>query len=196
MSPLVPKDVIVVEHGHGVSVGGGVLLTRVTLLPHVFNRQPSLYITTWRSRSPYITRFADCAVCNEGYAPGSGRRCHACSEENAGFALGVSTTVLLLVVFVVVSVVSYLLQMVGDGPHDALDQPRRWWRGKRCFVRRPLVESLPLSTIRIVVVVLQIVIQVSNIEDSLKLTRLRYIAKHFQRIRCRYIGVLVCTHSA
>lgn len=116
---------------------------------------------------PCTFPLADCAVCTEGYAPGPSRRCHECSVENMGYTVGFCITVLLLVLFVVVLVVSHLLQMVGGEARQAPGQPQPWWRGKMSRFRSFLVKSIPLSAIRIVVVVLQIVIQVSFFGDSL-----------------------------
>lgn len=105
-------------------------------------------------------------MCKEDYVSGASRRCHECSGENRRFAVGFATTVLLLVLLAAVLVLSYLLQVVGDGAHQAQRQPRRWWQEKLSSFRNFLVKAMPLSSIRIVVVVSQIVIQVRAPIDS------------------------------
>lgn len=130
---------------------------------------------------PCASRFADCAVCLENYVPRPSNRCRKCSGENRRFAVGFSACAMLLALFVAAMVVSFLLQRVGDAGRQAQNQPRRWWRVKSWRIRNFLAKSIPLSAIRIVVVVMQIVIQVRNQTHN----RVRYIILYFIHI-CRF----------
>lgn len=82
--------------------------------------------------------------------------------------MGVTAGVLFLALVVTVLAVTYLIDIVGDETDEVQNQPRRWWQKKLSRFHNLLVKSLPLSTIRIVVVVLQIVIQVRAIRDGHK----------------------------
>lgn len=82
-------------------------------------------------------------------------------------AVGLSTAVLVLVLFVVWLVVSDLLLVESGGADETPSEPRRWWQEKQSNLREILVKAVPMSAIRIVVVVLQIVVQVRSIRDSL-----------------------------
>lgn len=66
------------------------------------------------------------------------------------------------------SVVVTLLQKVEDSAQPAQGQRKRLWHETPSIFRNLFVEAIPLSAIRIVVVVLQIVIQVSALRASLK----------------------------
>lgn len=114
---------------------------------------------------------ADCAVCTENYAPGLGRRCIACSGRNAEVAVTFSTMSLLLVLLGGVLGAIYLLQRVGADAHQEQNQPRRSWQGKLKRVRVFIGKVIPLSAIRIVVVVVQIVIQVCAVEEPIQPNR-------------------------
>ena len=109
---------------------------------------------------------ADCAVCAEGYAPGSSSRCHKCSGENKGMAVGFSTTILALALIVALVVVSDLLQIEGDRAVETQNEPQNCLHGNLSHLRKFLVKAIPMSAIRIVVVVLQIVVQVRAIKHN------------------------------
>ena len=76
-----------------------------------------------------------------------------------------------LALFVAWVVVSDLLQIVVGGAVQTSNNPRRWWQGKLSALRKFLVEAIPMSAIRIVVVILQIVVQVRDFRHG-KLIRL------------------------
>ena len=116
--------------------------------------------------SPHNTRLADCAVCMEDYVAGSSNRCNKCSDENQGLTVGIPTIVLFLTLLATILVASYLLEVVRDGPAVEGVQPQHSWRGNVRRSRAFLSKALPLSTIKIVVTVLQIVIQVRPIRDG------------------------------
>lgn len=73
-----------------------------------------------------------------------------------------------LVVLVAFLVVSDLLQVVKDGAKETRAEPRRWWQGRLSSLHKFLVNAIPMSAIRIMVVVLQIVVQVRATRDTLK----------------------------
>lgn len=87
-------------------------------------------------------------------------------------AVGFSTIAMALALFVAWVVVSDLLQIVGGRTVETPNKPRLWWQGKLSALRKFLVEAIPMSAIRIVVVVLQIVVQVCAFRYS-KLILLR-----------------------
>lgn len=97
----------------------------------------------------------DCAVCAEGYAPGVLSSCHECSTDDRRWTVGLGMAALSLAVLVVVVMVTYTLRgRRGEGSN-------RCSRNLKCcqnFVGR----ALPLSAIKIVVVVIQITTQVTN----------------------------------
>ena len=51
-------------------------------------------------------------------------------------------------------IVSNLLEVVGDGPDETQREPRSWWQGKLSSLPTFLGKAIPVSAIRIVVVVL------------------------------------------
>lgn len=114
----------------------------------------------------YFLLKTDCAVCEEGYASGVTYSCHACFDWrslSAGIAVA-GTVIILLIVFFIVS---DLMQAVGGEGADALssggagrfDTP---WKGVLFSCRNYIVNAVPLTAVKIVVVVWQIVTQVTN----------------------------------
>ena len=77
-----------------------------------------------------------------------------------------------LAMLVALVIVSDLLEVVGDGPDETRNEPRSWWQGKLSSLRLILGNAIPISAIRIVVVVLQIVVQVRGIKHDLQLISL------------------------
>lgn len=82
-------------------------------------------------------------------------------------AVGFSTIILALALLVAFVVVSNLLQIVGDGGVETQSEPHNWLHGKLSHLRKHFVKAIPMSAIRIVVVVLQIVVQVRAIKRRL-----------------------------
>ena len=80
--------------------------------------------------------------------------------------VGIPTVVMLLTLLATVLVASYLLEVVRHGPDVERNQPRQWWRENVWRLRAFLAKALPLSTIKIVVTVLQIVIQVRLVRNG------------------------------
>lgn len=111
---------------------------------------------------------ADCAVCSDNFALGVSNRCHKCSGDKRILAVGIATAMLALVVFVATMVVSDLLRVGADGTEKAQDEERVGWHRRLLSCHRILVKTLPLSAIRIVVVVVQIITQVCPLQVCLK----------------------------
>lgn len=132
---------------------------------------------------PHDSYHADCAVCAKGYAPGLGRRCNECSGRSRGLAVAFSSMALVVVLIVVILGSVYLLKRVGAGHHREQNQPRRSWQGKLKRFRVLVGRVIPWSTIRIVVVVVQIVIQVGAVLYKVESnTEIRHVAIVFKLI--------------
>ena len=149
--------------GHGQNSSGGARQQKSTSLLLISATRPS---NTATMASPRNTHLADCAVCMEDYVAGPSNRCNKCSEENKGLMVGVPTMLMFLTLLATVLVASYLLEVVRDGADVEHNQPRQWWRANVWRLRTFLSKALPLSTTKIVVTVLQIVIQVRPVIDG------------------------------
>lgn len=111
------------------------------------------------SLSVFLT---DCAVCANNYAAGFSYTCRSCRGNNKAIAVGTFCISLVVVMALVLVAIIDLLQDV--------QEPGRVG-SSRCGISRwsaigRISESLPLTAIKIVVVVWQIVTQVSVREDG------------------------------
>lgn len=86
--------------------------------------------------------------------------------------MAIPTTVLFITLLAIVLVVVYLLEVVRDGSNNEQNQPRQWWQLKVSRLHNGFIKAIPQSTIRIVVTVLQIVIQVRSVGDRFNFIRL------------------------
>lgn len=95
-----------------------------------------------------LAPYADCSVCSDGYVGNLGFSCTECVEGTGGIVLAVAVSVIVL--FAAVVIVTYLVsgELEDDGT-GFLDRARRY---------------LPLKSIKIVVVVWQIITQVRGVE--------------------------------
>lgn len=109
----------------------------------------------------------DCAVCDDGYAPGVMNRCHECSEKNRRWSAGLAAAAAVVVLIVTIIVVSNVLRDSEDEPTSACPRMVR-------SSLKWLVKGLPLSAIKIVVVVLQIITQVGVIDVCSYRVRVKY----------------------
>ena len=110
-----------------------------------------------------ITSHADCAVCAHNMASGIRRLCHECSRENTRAGWCVIAVMLILVAVVVAYVGSNLLEDVRTETNTVNEvEPDTRARGHRLLRngRKRLVNIFPVSAVRIVVVVLEIITQV------------------------------------
>lgn len=104
----------------------------------------------------------DCAVCTDGYAAGSSYSCTKCSGAIGRSASWLAAVILVVAVLIAIAAVAYLVGMVGEGGDGDRDEggarlslARKW---SSC--RAVIVKALPLTGIKTVVVVWQIVTQV------------------------------------
>lgn len=79
----------------------------------------------------------------------------------------ISTMMLFMALLATVLAASYLLGVVRDGAEDDQIQPQHRWRDNVSRLHNRLMSAIPLSTVRIVVTVLQIVTQVRSVRDGL-----------------------------
>lgn len=96
----------------------------------------------------------DCAVCTDGYASGSAYSCHKCSGAAGRSATWLAVLALIVAIVVVFVTVSDLVRVVGD------DGSGTAWGRRRLAGRRFISKAFPLTAIKTVVVVWQIVTQV------------------------------------
>lgn len=109
---------------------------------------------------------ADCAVCEDGYAPGTAYICRKCSGSSMGSAMGVAAAALAVTLLVVAVVASDLVRVVdGNGENSRNEE-----RGARAALSRGFARcytfsarAFPLTTVKIIVVVWQIITQVSAV---------------------------------
>lgn len=93
--------------------------------------------------------YPDCSVCSEGYTASLGFVCTKCSDNITG-DIALATVGAIVFLFVVVSFISYLLSAESEDDD----------RGILARVTR----FVPLSSVKIVIVVWQIITQVSSRE--------------------------------
>ncbi|CAM9428829.1 unnamed protein product [Scytosiphon promiscuus] len=111
-------------------------------------------------RGPY------CAVCADGYAPGTAYICSECSGSSMESAVGVAATALAVILLVVAIVVSDLVQIV-DGNGNNQQSEEGGARGAltrgfaRCYAFS--ARAFPLTSVKIIVVVWQIITQFGTI---------------------------------
>ena len=96
-------------------------------------------------RSPHCYVETDCAICSEGYTAQFGFVCNKCSSSTAGIVLAAFLAVVAALI-VAVAVVSYATSGEGNGKGQGL-------------VER-VARYIPLQSVKIVIVVWQILTQV------------------------------------
>lgn len=99
---------------------------------------------------------ADCAVCARYYAPGFAYSCRSCVGDERALAIGVFSAFLVVAVMVVALVIAHLVRKIdhSGGSKSALQTMGCW-----SFIRR-VADAIPITAVKIVVVVWQIVTQV------------------------------------
>lgn len=107
-----------------------------------------------------VRRAEDCAVCTDGYASGSSYSCHECSGAAGRSATWLAALALVVAVVVLVGLVSDLVRVVDD------NATRTVWGRRRSDCRRFVKKAFPLTAIKTVVVVWQIVTQVRTYRES------------------------------
>jgi len=104
----------------------------------------------------------DCAVCEQGFAPGIAYSCRECSGDTTGLAVGLAVAVALALLLVAGLLFSYMCSTVHDETDEGMEIGRRSWKKKCLSFRSTLVNMLPLRAIKIVVTVWQIISQVNE----------------------------------
>lgn len=107
------------------------------------------------------TTVADCAVCAEGYAPSIAYGCYKCSGASLGSSVGLVLAGMLVTIGVAV-VLSDLVGVVdANGSAQEGEQgPRGFWRWRLSSGYTFLTKIFSITSIKIVVVVWQIISQV------------------------------------
>lgn len=104
------------------------------------------------------TSSPDCAVCEEGYAPGFHYSCRSCLGEERKAAIAVAMAVLAIALVGVSLMVANLVRMV-DGSTVGMG----CWENRCCLSwRTKVADAVPLTSIKILVVAWQIITQVTN----------------------------------
>lgn len=107
---------------------------------------------------PTTTTTADCAVCAAGYSPGYSRTCKSCMGDSKKSALAIAAVIGALALAVVVALVARLVSVVEVGPPQ--QQGSKKWRRTCSAWQARVRQTVPLTAVKIVVVVWQIVTQV------------------------------------
>ena len=94
--------------------------------------------------------------------PGIKYSCHKCSERSLGSQVGLVLATLLVLFGVLIVALSYLVAVVKADGHaeDNLDEARGSRKCTFSSTKKSLLEMFPLTSIKIVVVVWQILTQV------------------------------------
>lgn len=101
--------------------------------------------------------FSDCATCVDGYAQGSKHTCFSCAGEKATIAIAWAVVAPILILGVGAVVV---WDLTGVRSHSG-ERPGRVRKGLAIF-RHRFVEALPMGSVKILVVIWQIVTQVQG----------------------------------
>lgn len=102
----------------------------------------------------------DCAICADGYAPGVAYSCHECSGGGSRWALGFTIFLSLVMVVMARLLFSHLRSVAQERTEEDTDVARGFWRQKYWYCQTFLVKMLPLTAIKIVITVWQIISQV------------------------------------
>ena len=104
----------------------------------------------------------DCAVCAEGYTKGLSYSCHECSGDHKRLAVGLAIFVGLVTLAAAALLFARLggVARVREGEYMEAAPPS--WRWKFCSCNGFVFDILPLTSIKIVVTVWQIISQVMH----------------------------------
>lgn len=104
----------------------------------------------------------DCAVCAEGFAPGVAYSCRECSGDTRRSAVGITIAVALTALLVAALLFGHLGHVVHDEAGEEREAARGVWGKKWWSCLFSLGNMLPLTAIKIVVTVWQILYQVQG----------------------------------
>lgn len=113
-------------------------------------------------------------MCAEDYVPGIKYSCHKCSERSPGSDVGPMLTTLLVFVAILVVVLSYLLAVVkvDSRAERYQNEAQGSWEWAASSTYKFLLKMFPLTSIKVVLVVWQILTQVSVGLDTRNMLRL------------------------
>ncbi|CAM9198462.1 unnamed protein product [Ectocarpus sp. 12 AP-2014] len=102
---------------------------------------------------------AYCAVCDADFASGYQYSCSSCVGENKRTAIGVSVVLCVVALAVIALVIADLVRVVEENSTKTASQ----WEQRMTSFRDRMVDVVPLTSIKIVVVAWQIVTQFSSV---------------------------------
>lgn len=116
---------------------------------------------TFRGTTLYLS-VADCAVCEDGFAPGIAYACRECSGGITRSAVGLTIALGLAGLLVAAQLFYYLGRVMSNDLDEGTEEVARnkGWGQKFSACSSLLVNMLPLTAIKIVVTVWQIISQV------------------------------------
>ena len=103
---------------------------------------------------------SDCAVCAETFSPGIAYSCRECSEDAMRSAKGLALAAGVATVLVVTILLQHLSKVVDDETGEGADGQQGLVVRKCALFQDVMAKVIPLSAMKIVVVVWQIVSQV------------------------------------
>ena len=116
--------------------------------------------TSCLSLSFVVILSPDCAVCTEGFSPGYAHTCKSCLGDSKRRALAVISAIALLALVAATFLVAKLVSVVETGPPSGEDKEQSHWQRRCSLWQARMRKTVPLTAVKIVVVVWQIVTQV------------------------------------
>lgn len=115
-----------------------------------------------------IATIADCAVCKDNYAPGIAHSCHKCSGRSLGSAVGLVLLTLMVILGGLAVAVAYLVALVrvGGSAEEEQEAPRGCWKWRLGSCHSFLRKVFPVTSMKVIVVVWQILTQVNVVLDT------------------------------
>lgn len=107
---------------------------------------------------------ADCAVCADGFAPLASYNCRQCSDSGRSLTVGLVAAIVMVLVLLTVLLSAYLTRSIDVGleDFDQIEVARDSSMKKRCIRwEKVIVKVFPLTSVKTIVVVWQIVSQVT-----------------------------------
>ena len=108
----------------------------------------------------FIIPGADCSLCADGLSRGIAYSCRECSQKARAPAIGVSLIVVVVVSLLAVVILKSIGTAVGDDSEESKGASQGFAGSKCAWCHDMTMKVLPLSAIKIVVVVWQIIYQV------------------------------------
>ena len=110
----------------------------------------------------------DCAACAEGFAPWTAFECRQCLDAGRPSSVGLSVTIVIMVIAGAAALSAYLMRAIHSGDVQDETEITRGSMERRCInLENVFVKVFPLTAVKIVVVVWQIISQVKrNTNDT------------------------------